>query len=183
MQTIKELRERAGELNIKGRWTLNKGELIAKIAEAEAQGGDVAQIECATTIENEVVDTGDNWDELPEEPTRKKQDKVVKVFYVNGEKKEVLTVKPEVKNNFIQEAPIGALVAFELDGRVRSAKIVNRSTKRQLLKLENRRGREVVVPYESVLWVRKGGSWPKAIFEMLTGGVGNGENGSPRQSQ
>lgn len=172
--TSKELREKAGELEIVGRWKMNVIQLLEAITKAELKNkkeeknNKVPQF-LNTTIINMIDDTREEWDEVAKEQNTT-NDKVVKTYFVNGEKREALTVKSEVKQKFIQDAPIGALIAFEIGGKVRSAKITNRNTSRKLLKLESKSGRVYIIPYESVLWVRKGSLWPKPIFEMLIGG-------------
>lgn len=80
---------------------------------------------------------------------------------------------PEIdsgKLDRIMNADIGTLVAFRTEsGKVKSAKIVNRSSKNRKLKLETAYGKQFVVDYEDVIWVRTNSRWPKGVFEMLKG--------------
>lgn len=81
--------------------------------------------------------------------------------------------KAEEKQRYIETAEIGSLVAFRVPGKpdkVDSAKIINRSSKRAVIKVENKQGENYVVPYEDVLWVRTGLRWPKGVYELLTKG-------------
>lgn len=76
----------------------------------------------------------------------------------------------ESKQKYCQEAPLGTLVAFIApNGKCKSAKIVNRSSKRQMLKLETEYQQEFVVPYKDIVWVRTGTRWPRGVYNMLKG--------------
>ena len=81
----------------------------------------------------------------------------------------------EVKEEYIENANIGTLVAFvDENGKARTAAIVNRSTKSKKIKVETEFGREFIVPYDKVLWVRgKNERWPKGVYNMLKGKVAN----------
>ena len=81
----------------------------------------------------------------------------------------------EVKEEYIENASIGTLVAFvDEHGKARTAAIVNRSTKSKKIKVETEFGREFIVPYDKVLWVRgKNERWPKGVYNMLKGKVAN----------
>ena len=68
-----------------------------------------------------------------------KDEKVVEVAKpaVEAETKEESVAIDSNKLRYISEAPIGTLVAFRLpNGKTKSAKIINRSTKNKLLKLK-----------------------------------------------
>jgi len=77
----------------------------------------------------------------------------------------------ENKDEEINAVEIGTLVAFvDEKGKARSAKIVARHKKKRLLKLVTEFEWEFLVPYDSVLWVRKGARWPRPVYMMLKGG-------------
>lgn len=106
-------------------------------------------------------------------------EKVLKEVMLNGEKMTVTTVTDEKKAQYIQDAPVGTIVAFinnekGYGGKVMSAAMVNRSSKRKVVKLETKRGTEFIVPYSDVLWVNTCGKWPNKIFELLKGGSTHG---------
>lgn len=70
----------------------------------------------------------------------------------------------------ITNAEVGTLVAFrhpENVDRVISAKIVNRSVRRKMLKVETSYGAVISVPYNNVLWVKSGTRWPKFVYEAF----------------
>lgn len=78
--------------------------------------------------------------------------------------------KAAAKLQYVETAEVGTLVAFRLpDGRVKSAKIERRSTKRRVFKLVTQYGAEFTVPYEDVIWVRTGSRWPRGVYELLKG--------------
>lgn len=81
------------------------------------------------------------------------------------------------KFNYIDTAPIGTIVAFRSEtGKVKSAMIINRSSSRQLLKLETQYGAQFVVKYSDVIWVRTNSRWPRGVFNLLKG-IMNTEEG------
>lgn len=167
---VPELRNMAKELGIAGRWEMNKAQLIESIQLANA----ISESSNPTTenedLENMVEDAKDNLGNKEEIVNSSEVVKVTKEYTVNGEKRTIACVPQEIKDRYVQEAPIGTIVAFELDGKVRSAKIENRNSKKKLLMLKNKPGIEFIVPYSAVLWVRSGNKWPDAIYELLTGG-------------
>lgn len=74
------------------------------------------------------------------------------------------------KLKYVEEAPIGTLVAFKPEvGKVKSAKIIKKSTKNRRLKVETAYGATFIVPYEDVIWVRSGSRWPRGVYNMLKG--------------
>lgn len=76
----------------------------------------------------------------------------------------------ENRGKYIEEAEVGTLVAFiDEKGKPRTAAIVNRSSKRRMLKVQTEFGWEFIVPYEKVLWVKKGTRWPKGVYNLLKG--------------
>ena len=80
------------------------------------------------------------------------------------------------KMRYIESAEIGVIVAFRLpNGRVKSAKVVKKSTKNRKLKLETSYNAEYIVSYDDVIWVRTGKRWPKGVYELLKGKVDNGK--------
>lgn len=71
---------------------------------------------------------------------------------------------------YVENAPIDTIVAFKLPtGKVKSAKIINRSTKNRKLKVETAYGAQFVIPYDSVIWVKTGTRWPKGVYNLLKG--------------
>ena len=72
------------------------------------------------------------------------------------------------KERYIEEAEVGVLVAFlDKNGKPRTAALVNRSSKRKELLLETEYNWKFIVPYECVLWVKRGEHWAANIYRIL----------------
>ena len=85
--------------------------------------------------------------------------------------------KQQAKMEYVERAEIGALVAFKLpDGKVKSAKVINRSSSKRKLKLETQYGAQFIISYEDVLWVRTGPRWPHGVYLLLKGKVNANED-------
>ena len=148
-KNCKELREIAKGLKIQGRWDMTKEELITNIMAASGNGkSDVDEINDQSAI-----------DEC------KSDDQV----HINMEQ----------KMRYIENVELGTIVAFRLaNGRVKSAKVVKKSTKSRKLKLETNYNAEYIVSYDDIIWVRTGKRWPKGVYELLKGKVDNGKEKS-----
>lgn len=106
---------------------------------------------------------------------------------VKEEKEEVAGVSDNSDNDgvdsnklrYINEAPIGTLVAFKLpNGQTKSAKIINRSTGRKKLKLETVYGKQFIVSYSDIVWVKSTSKWPRGVYNQLKGIVMEETNGT-----
>lgn len=80
------------------------------------------------------------------------------------------------KNDRIQNAPIGTIVAFKAPGgRVRSAKIKLRSTAKKRLLVCTEYDAEYNISYDDVIWVKSGKRWPKGVYNLLKGRAADGK--------
>ena len=133
-----------------GRNRMTKAEMIGKILECEDIESDVKK-----TIE-----------EAQEVPTATDVHLTVSCGKPKLVEEEHQLISKEER---IANAAIGMLVAFhEPDsGKMNTAKIVNKSTKKKMFKLETQYGAEFIVPYENVVWVKTGTRWPKGIYNTL----------------
>lgn len=150
-KTRKELRAIATELNITGRWEMNKEQLIDAILGAEVvkntEKTESAKDECK--VDNQEIVEAENKDE----------NKSVNV-----------KINMEQKMHYIENVDIGAIVAFKLsNGKVKSAKVARKSTKNRKLKLETDYGAEYIVSYDDIIWVRTGKRWPRGVYKLLKG--------------
>ena len=85
---------------------------------------------------------------------------------------ETVVIDVERKVPYIEQAEIGTMVAFMLpNGKVKSAKLINRSVKNRKIKVETSYGKQFVVPYDDVVWVRTNDRWPRGVYNMLKGNV------------
>lgn len=160
LKTKKELRVIATELEITGRWDMTKPQLIdailrAESAEAGKQRNEVdvnsqsAKDECK--IDNHVCEN-------------------VEVENKDENKSANVEINMEQKMSYIEKIEIGTIVAFRLsNGKVKSAKVVRKSTKNRKLKLETDYGAEYIISYDDVVWVRTGKRWPKGVYKLLKG--------------
>lgn len=154
-KTCKELRELAKDMNISGRWDMTKEQLIDAILGAEV---------VKTTNESESAKDEckiDNHDVVEVE------DKV---------EKESANVEVDMKQKmpYIENIEIGTIVAFRLsNGKLKSAKVMRKSTKNRKLKLETDYGAEYIVSYDDIVWVRTGKRWPRGVYNELKGLVSN----------
>lgn len=162
-KTCKELRDLAKELNISGRWEMTKGELIEAILGAEEVSVPKKPNETKSAKEECKVDNQE--DVVVEEKDEKES--------AGNESHEV---NMEQKMRYIEGVELGALVAFRLSsGKVKSAKVVRKSTKNRKLKLETDYGAVYVVSFEDIIWVRTGKRWPKGVYRLLKGLVDSNE--------
>lgn len=150
-KTRKELRTIATELNITGRWEMNKEQLIDAILGAEVvkntEKTESAKDECK--IDNQEIVEAENKDE---------------------NKSANVKINMEQKMHYIENVDIGAIVAFKLsNGKVKSAKVARKSTKNRKLKLETDYGAEYIVSYDDIIWVRTGKRWPRGVYKLLKG--------------
>lgn len=77
----------------------------------------------------------------------------------------------DAKVDRIINAPIGTLVAFyEPETRkMNTAKMTNRNRSKRLIKCETQYGKEFVVPFDDIAWVKTGTRWPKGVYQLLKG--------------
>lgn len=81
-------------------------------------------------------------------------------------------VKMDIKGKleYVNNVSIGTLVAFNApDGRVRSAKVMKKSTRKRKLMVETEYGASFVISFDDVIWVKTGSRWPRGVYNMLKG--------------
>lgn len=94
----------------------------------------------------------------------------VEVEEKNEKESTNVDVDTKQKMPYIEGAVVGTIVAFRLpNGKVKSAKIIKRSTKRHQLMLETDYGAQYIASYEDVIWVRTGKRWPRGVYKLLKG--------------
>ena len=163
-KTCKELRELAKGLNISGRWDMTKEQLIEAILGVEnAMGSEIKTVigqsandECK--VDNRAICVGVEAEAKVENGSA-------------GTKANM-----EQKMTYVEGVEIGTIVAFRLSsGKVKSAKVVKKSTKNRKLKLETDYGAEYIVSYDDIVWVRTGKRWPRGVYNLLKGLVDDGK--------
>lgn len=161
-KTRKELRVIATELQIVGRWEMNKEQLIDAILRANSvkvDNGNDAVEEIPQSAKDECKVDNHECENVEVEDKVENESANVKI-------------NMEQKMTYIENIDIGTIVAFRLsNGKVKSAKVTRKSTKNRKLKLETDYGAEYIVSYEDVIWVRTGKRWPKGVYQLLKGQV------------
>ena len=88
------------------------------------------------------------------------------------DKPEEAEVKMDIKGKmeYVNNVSIGTLVAFNApDNRVRSAKVIKKSTKKRKLMVETEYGASFIISFDDVRWVKTGSRWPRGVYNMLKG--------------
>lgn len=76
----------------------------------------------------------------------------------------------EAKANYVDNVSKGTIVAFKVDDdKVKSAKVVRKSSKEKMLKCVTSYGKEYLVKYSDVIWVKTGTRWPRGVYNLLKG--------------
>lgn len=165
--TCSELRGIAKELEIHGRWDMTKDELVEAILRAEKPKS--GKMNCSGAVqaaEQSANDEGKVDNQANNAVSVEAEDKG------ENESASAHNVDMSQKMRYIENIEIGTIVAFKLsNGKVKSAKVVKKSTKNRKLKLETDYGAEYIVSYDSVVWVRTGKRWPKGVYNLLKGTV------------
>lgn len=160
-KTCKELRELAKDMNISGRWDMTKEQLIDAILGAE------------------VVKTT-NESENAKDECKVDNHNIVEVEIKDEKESANVNIDMKQKMPYIENIEIGTLVAFRLsNGKVKSAKVMRKSTKNRKLKLETDYGAEYIASFDDIVWVRTGKRWPRGVYRLLKGLVD--ENGKEEQ--
>ena len=165
--TCGQLRGIAKHLNISGRWDMTKPELVEAIL--RARNAEVSNMNDAGVVQDTERSAKDENKVDNQANVVKNVEAEVKV---ENESAGVRNFDMEQKMHYVENIEIGTIVAFKLsNGKVKSAKVVKKSTKNRKLKLETDYGAEYIVPYENVIWVRTGKRWPKGVYNLLKGTV------------
>lgn len=157
---VDELRKYASSVGVKNSHGFKKADLVEAIltAEKSAQSSNEKDAE----VEQKIDSQEDNAEEAG---AGKNENDAADVVNVN--------IDMERKMPYIEAAAIGTIVAFKVPntGVLKSAKIVNRSTKNRKLKLETAYKKQYVIKYEDVVWARAGSRWPTGILKALKEGA------------
>lgn len=160
LMKMDELRKYASSVGVKNSHGFKKADLVEAIltAEKSAQSSNEKDAEVEQKIDS-------REDSAEEAGAGKNENDAADVVNVN--------IDMERKMPYIEAAAIGTIVAFKVPntGVLKSAKIVNRSTKNRKLKLETAYKKQYVIKYEDVVWVRAGSRWPTGILKALKEGA------------
>jgi hypothetical protein len=86
----------------------------------------------------------------------------------------------EAKEMYISKIQKGTIIAFYVDEneKVKSAKVIRKSSKDRMLKCVTNYGKEYLVKYSSVVWVKTGSRWPRGVYNLLKGFKEDGQESS-----
>ena len=147
-KTVDELRKIAPKVGVKNCRKLKKAELIDAIIDEQP-----------IDVEGKVV-----------EPVSEKSE-----VKTEANVEEVVKAAPVTSNReaYVDTAKVDMIVAFKLpNGKVKSAKIVKRSTAKRRFMVETKYGAQFIISFDDVVWVKTGTRWPKHVYNLMKG-IGN----------
>lgn len=181
--TRDQLRALAKERSIPGRGSMTKAELVqalqtAAVSEAVTEAIETRRNEEPPVVEYEPVADIDTLAAEVGVDVDIEADAAATIAKENNQEQERI----ERHRQIIESAEVGSIVAFnDSNGKCRSAKIINKSSKRQVAKLQTNYGAEFVVPYRDIIWVKSGARWPRGVYNKLKG-IDNNANGEAEQA-
>lgn len=162
-KTRKELRKVATELQIVGRWEMNKEQLIDAILRANSAKNSEQKI-----VANENLQSAKDEDKIDNHNATNENVEVED----KSENESANVINLEQKLTYVKNVDIGTIIAFRLsNGKAKSAKVTRKSTKNRKLKVETDYGAEYIISFDDVIWVRTGKRWPRGVYKLLKGQV------------
>ena len=96
------------------------------------------------------------------------RDKIVEIL-------KTLPEKADGNAKYLDEAEPGMIVAFRSkSNKVKSAKIIKKSTKQRKFLLETAYGARSLIDFNDVVWVNTTGRWPRWVYNLMKGIDDNG---------
>lgn len=143
-KTVKELREIAKELEIVGRWDMNKTQLIEAIEMAQAV------------------------QDLSDEDIEFEGDCIIKEN--NSNQSEGTQKVTKTTDDYLNNIEAGTLVAFKRNSKdiAMSGKFVSFDENNDnLVYIESKKGTIFKVTKANIIWVKTGARWPKWVFTLF----------------
>lgn len=143
-KTVKELREIAKELEIVGRWDMNKTQLIEAIEMAQAV------------------------QELSDEDIELEGDCIIEEN--NSNQSEGTQKVTKTTDDYLNNIEPGTLVAFKRNSKdiAMSGKFVSFDENNDnLVYIESKKGTIFKVTKANIIWVKTGARWPKWVFTLF----------------
>ena len=144
-KTVKELRDIAKELNIVGRWNMNKAQLIEEI----------------TTIQAGIDSFDDSMIEFDSDCVLKENETKAP----EGNQKATRTT-----DDYLSNVEPGTLIAFRRNKEkdiAMSGKFVSFDSSEQKVLIKSKMGTIFKISRDKVLWVKTGARWPKWVYSMF----------------
>ena len=156
----RDLMRMATTLGIKGSWDMKKADVIEAILRAESAKVSEQAVEANSVVNND----------QSAKVNVKVDDHGNDVEAVDKVENETASIDMSQKLPYIESAEIGTTVAFRLaNGKVKSARIIKKSTKNRRFMLETSYGAQYIVSYDDIVWVRTGKRWPRGVYRLLKG--------------
>lgn len=154
---VENLRKYASSVGVKKIRSFKKAELIEEVLRVQHE---------VETHEIEVFGTDEEIAALKTECEKESELDTIDEF----EKTDVINEAEQANKHleYIENAEVGTIVAFRVGDKVKSAKIINRSSARRKLKLETAYGRIYVVDYDDIIWVKTSSRWPRGVYELFS---------------
>ena len=152
--TVKQLLEVAKELEVKGRHEMKKAELVDNCLRAE-------ELRCKKNIE--VVEQPVKLDfenELAKE--------IAQEVWSNEMNVLIDTNKNKIKTDYIENAKVGTIIAFQINGSKVISGMIDEIHKNDFV-VKTKNSIRFTVRKKNVLWVKTGDRWPKGIYLALKG--------------
>lgn len=154
---VENLRKYASSVGVKKIRSFKKAELIEEVLRVQHE---------VETHEVEVFGTDEEIAALKTECEKESDLDTIDEF----EETDVVNETEQANKHleYIENAEVGTIVAFRVGDKVKSAKIINRSSARRKLKLETAYGRIYVVDYDDIIWVKTSSRWPRGVYELFS---------------
>lgn len=154
---VENLRKYASSVGVKKIRSFKKAELIEEI------------IKVCSEYEKHEVEVFGTDEEIAALKTECEKESELDTIDEFEETKVIDEVEQANKHlEYIENAEVGTIVAFRVGDKVKSAKIINRSSARRKLKLETAYGRIYVVDYDDIIWVKTSSRWPRGVYELFS---------------
>lgn len=154
---VENLRKYASSVGVKKIRSFKKAELIEEVIKA-----------CSEEEKHEIEVFGTD-EEIAALKTECEKESELDTIDEFEETKVIDEVEQANKHlEYIENAEVGTIVAFRVGDKVKSAKIINRSSARRKLKLETAYGRIYVVDYDDIIWVKTSSRWPRGVYELFS---------------
>ena len=164
---VVKIAKSAGISQYQGKGRKTKEQLVEEILQLKAEQKPEVPVE-------QLADEDEDWQNPnveAAETTTTETEEVKKEVVVDNAEREAR------RKSYIENVKVGTLVAFKsLTGKIKSAKVVKRSSKNRKLKVETKYGAEFVISYDDVIWVRTNKRWPKGVYQLLKGVASNEES-------
>ena len=158
---VENLRKYASSVGVKKIRSFKKAELIEEVIKV------CSEVDAVDAVD--AVDDVDGVDNSSSQPVEVLTDEDLTSFDEFEETDVVNEAEQANKHlEYIENAEVGTIVAFRVGDKVKSAKIINRSSARRKLKLETAYGRVYVVDYDDIIWVKTSSRWPRGVYELFS---------------